>query len=193
MGAHVGRTNAPHSSNAGGCQKCNGGFRNIGQIRGHTVARLDALRLQVQSQRRNLAAQLRPRNFTVLAYFVFADHRHEARRLGRLDVTKDLLRVIDLRTHKPLRARHDVFHQGRLVWRGRLELEVVPNALPKRIQLGGGPAPQGVIRIKVQAPLVTQPVLIQTNLRNKSRLGHCPRVSARARGLLEDVPDLTQG
>ena len=57
---HVGRTNAPYAAHTHSSQKSHDGFWNIGQVSGHTVARLKALCFEVQGHGGHLALQLGP-------------------------------------------------------------------------------------------------------------------------------------
>ena len=69
-------------------------------------------------QGRDLAAQLGPGHFLALAAFVVGDDGWHARRMGRGNMAKHLLRVIHLCAHKPTRTRHDIALQHRGVRRG---------------------------------------------------------------------------
>ena len=51
---HVWRANAPDRAQTGRGQESHHGFGGVGQIRGHAVAGLDALVLQVQGERGDL-------------------------------------------------------------------------------------------------------------------------------------------
>ena len=164
VGAHVGRTNAPHTAHAGGGQKRHHGFRNVGQIRRHAVTRLHALGLQVQGHGRDLAAQLGPSHLAAQTFFVVADDGQKPCVMRRLHMAQHLVGVIGLGTREPLGPRHDVVRQDGRVRRGRLEVEVIPDALPKSVQLGHRPTPQVVVSGKAQATLVAQPVLVEPNL-----------------------------
>ena len=169
VGAHVGRANAPHTAHAGGGQKRHHGFGNVGQIRRHPVPRLHALGLQVQRHGSHLAAQFRPAHLTAQAFFVVADDRQKPGLVRGLHMPQHLVRVVGLGSGKPLGARHDVVGQHRRVRRGRLQIKIIPDALPERIQLGDRPAPKVVVSGKAQAALIAQPVLIQANLRQMRR------------------------
>ena len=162
--AHVGRAHAPHRADAGRGQKGDHGLGNVGQVGRHAVARLHALCLQVQRERGDLALQLGPGEFAHFAFFVLADDGRQPRRVGRLHVTQHLVRVVGLRTGKPHRARHHVVRQHRRVRRRRLDLVVVPDAFPERVEVGGGPAPQVVVAVERKAARVAQPVLVTADL-----------------------------
>jgi hypothetical protein len=162
--AHVGRADAPDRADAHRGQKGHHGLGNVGQVGGHAVAGLHARFPQVQRQRGHLAPQLGPRQLVLLPLLVAADDGRKPRRMRRPHMAQHLLRVVGLRAGKPLRPRHHVLLQHRGVWRGRLQVEVVPDALPERVQLGGGPAPQRVIAVETQAARVAQPVLVQADL-----------------------------
>ena len=164
VGAHVGRANAPHTAHAGGGQKRHHGFGNIGQIRRDPVARLHTLGLQVQRQSSHLAAQLRPAHLAAQALFVVADDRQKASFMRGLHMAQHLVRVVGLSTGKPLGPRHDVVRQHGGVRRGRLEIKIIPNALPEGVQLGHRPTPEVVVGGKTQATFISQPVLVQPNL-----------------------------
>ena len=51
------------------------------------------------------------------------------------------------------------------MWRRRLHIEVVPNALPKSIEICNRPLPHSVIAVKTDATVFFEPVLIQAYLR----------------------------
>ena len=167
VGAHVGGAHAPHRTDADHRQEGDHGFRDVGQVGGHAVARLHALRLQVQRQRGDLAPQLRPAQFAPQAFFVVGNDGREARRMRRVRVAEHLLRVIDLRPREPGGPGHDVAFEHRRVRGGRAQVEVVPDALPEGVQVGGGPAPEGVVVVEVQAAFAGQPVLVEADLRRE--------------------------
>lgn len=75
-----------------------------------------------------------------------------------------LARVVDLGARKPHRAGHGVLGEHGGVGRGRLQIKVIPHALPEGVEFGGGPAPQCVVAVELQAALVAQPVLVQADL-----------------------------
>ena len=60
QGPHVGGANAPYTTHADGGQKGNDGFRNVRQISGHTIARLQTLGLKVKGHRGNSSSQFWP-------------------------------------------------------------------------------------------------------------------------------------
>ena len=164
--AHVGGAHAPHRAQADRGQEGDDGLGNVGQVGRHAVARLHALRAQVQRQRSHLAAQLGPRQFALQALFVAADQRGLARRMGRCHMAQHLARVVHLCAGKPLGARHAVARQHGAV-RGRgFDGEVVPHALPESIELGHRPAPQRVIAGEFEPVALAQPVLVQAQLGN---------------------------
>ncbi|MNV26895.1 hypothetical protein D3C71_1180260 [compost metagenome] len=167
--AHVGRADAPHAADAHRGQKGDHGLGHVGQVGGHAVAGLDALGLEVQRQRCDLAAQLGPAQLAVVAFFIAADDGGQTRCVRRIDMAQRLARVVDLSARKPLSARHGVFAQHGGVGGGRFDPEIVPHALPERIQLGSGPAPQRVVAVELQAALVAQPALVQADLGNVGR------------------------
>ncbi len=177
---HVGRAHAPDRAEAGAGQEGDDGLGNVGQVGGDAIARLHALRAQVQGQRRDLAMQFRPADFTMVAALVAGDERRKACGVGGHHVAEHLLHVIALRALEPARAGHARCGQHRAVWRGRLQFEEIPDALPEGRQVGGGPPPHRVIGVKVQAALVAQPVLIQANLGNE-RGAHGRSLAAAAR------------
>ena len=162
--AHVGRADAPHTTDAHRGQKGDHGLGHVGQVGGHAVAGLDALGLEVQRQRRHLAAQLGPAQLAVLALFVAADDGGQACGVGGIHMPQRLACVVDLGARKPHRAGHGVLGEHGGVGRGRLQIKVVPHALPEGVEFGGGPAPQRVVAVELQAALVAQPVLVQADL-----------------------------
>jgi hypothetical protein len=166
MGAHVGRADAPDGAQAGAGQKGDDGLGNIGQIGRDAVALGDALGAQMQGQGRHLALQLGPAQLALQALLVAADDGRHAGGMGRLDMAQHLLHIVHLRAREPLRAGHGVAGQHRAVRRGRLQIEVIPDALPEGIEIAGRPAPQRVIVGEAQAARFTQPVLVQPDLGN---------------------------
>ena len=174
--AHVGRADAPHRANAGSGQEGDHGLGHVGQVGGHAVARLHALGLEVQRERRHLAAQLGPGQFAVVAFFIAADDGGQAGGVRRIDMAHHLAHVVHLGARKPLRTGHGVLGQHGRVGRGRLQVKVVPHALPEGIQIGDRPAPQRVVAVELQAAGCVQPLLVQADLRNVGRrgaLGRC--------------------
>ena len=152
--AHVGRAHAPHRTNAHAGKAAHYRLGNIRQIGRHAIPPLNAHLLQANRERGNLGFQLWPAQLTYIAQFIFADDRCHARCMRRTRMAQHLRCVINLRTGKPLRLRHPVIAQGRTVGRGRLQLKVIPNRLPKRIQIGDRPLPQRVVTVKAQAAFV---------------------------------------
>ncbi len=170
IGAHVGRADAPDTADAHHRQESDHRLGNVRQVGRDPVARLQALRLQVQCQRGHLTPQFGPAQLAVATLFVAADDGGKARRMGRHHMAKHLLRVIELGTLEPLRAGHPVFGQHGRVGRGRLQIEIVPDALPEGGQVAHRPAPQGVVAVERQAAGALQPILVQTDLGNVGRV-----------------------
>ena len=109
--AHVRCANAPHTANTDGGQKRHHGLRNIGQVSGHAVAGLNALRFEMQGEGGHLLAQLRPSDFTRRrtagqAFLVVADDGWQTSGMSCFDVPEYLLNIVDLCTFKPPRTRH---------------------------------------------------------------------------------------
>ncbi len=166
-GAHVGRTHAPHRTEAGAGQERDHGFGHVRQIGCNAVAALHPHAAQRQRNRSDLAFELGPRHLAHFAEFVVADDRRHAGGMRRLGVTQHLVRVVDAGTGKPDRPRHAALGQHRRVRRRRLHAAEVPDALPEGVELGHRPAPQGVVRIEGEAARVAQPVLIEADLGNE--------------------------
>ena len=173
VAAHVRRANAPHRTDAHRGQKSHHRLRTVGQVGGDAVARVHPLRLQVQRQRGDLAAQLGPAQLpgrcAAQRLFIVAEDGREAARIGRGHMAQHLLRIVDLGTHKPARVGHWRAVTHRAVRRRRLQVKVVPDALPVSVQIGHRPAPQSVVRIKRQAAVLAQPVLVEANLGHAGR------------------------
>jgi hypothetical protein len=180
IGPHVGRADAPDPANAHHGEESDDRLRDVGQVGGHPVAWLQALRAQVQRQRGDLEPQLRPVQFALLPFFIAADQRLQAGRMGRADMPEHLLRIVDLRAFEPCRSRHSAFGQHGAMRRRRLQLVIVPDALPERLQLGAGPAPQRVVAVELQAALRAQPVLVQADLGDKWGTAHGEKLNATA-------------
>ena len=140
--AHVGRANAPHAADAHGRQKRHHRLGNVRQIGRHPVARLHALRLQVQGERRDLLLQLRPSHLFgglfAQAFLVVADDGGKASGVGGFYMAKHLLRVVARRASEPFHIDHPRIHERRTVahggvGRGGLQSKIIPNALPKGV------------------------------------------------------------
>ena len=71
---------------------------------------------------------------------------------------------IDRLTGPMLRREHAALLQYGMVGCRRLQLKVVPDALPEGFQVSHRPAPQRVIGIKLQAVLALQPARVQAYL-----------------------------
>ena len=152
LAAHVGRTEAPNSADAGGCKEGHHGLGNIGQISCHPIPRHNTLRAQMQSQRGDLSAQLRPRQHAGRtvgeASLVVADDGVHACGMRGVHMPEDLIHIVRLRVRKPVRAGHAWVcqHCGVRCW--RIQAKVVPDALPKRLQVAHRPAPQGIVAVE---------------------------------------------
>ena len=120
----------------------------------------------MQRHRRDLAAQFGPAQFLVVAALVSRYQRWQAGRVRRVHMAQHLVGVIGLRPHKPLCPGHYVVLQHRAVRRRRAQVKVVPDALPKRVQVGHGPVPQRLVVSKAQAAFGLKPVLVQPDLRH---------------------------
>ncbi len=162
--AHVGRAHAPDRADARAGEKGHHGLGHVGHVGRDAVAALHAERLQRERDRRDLAPQLGPRQLAHLAAFVVADDGGHAGRMGRVDVAQHLARIVDLGPGEPARTRHARLGEHGRVRRGRLDAGVVPDALPEGIELGDGPAPQGVVVVESEAARLAQPVLIEADL-----------------------------
>jgi hypothetical protein len=125
-----------------------------GMLGRYAATRSHALGLQVQGHGGHLAAQLGPGHFAAQAFFVVADDRQKTRLVRGLYMPKHLVRVIGLGPREPLGPRHDVVQQHRRVRRGGLKIKVIPNALPKRVQLGHRPTPEVVVSGKTQPAFI---------------------------------------
>jgi hypothetical protein len=71
--------------------------------------------------------------------------------LQRIDMAQHLLRVVDLRAFEPARAGHAVVAEHAGVWRGRLQIEELPDRTPERLEIAHRPAPQRVVGVELQA------------------------------------------
>ena len=127
-GAHVRRADAPHAAEADHGEEGDHGLGHVRQVGRHAVAGLQALRPQVQRQRRHLAPQLGPADLALLAPLVAADDGRQAGRVRRLHMPQHLPRVVHLRAREPRRAGHAVVGQHLAVRRRRRDAEVVPDA-----------------------------------------------------------------
>ena len=106
--AHVGRAARPDGADAGAGKKGDRGFRNVGQIGHHPVARADAERAQRIGHRRNLIAQFAPGELRQAAQFGTGD---DGGRIGGRVIgveAKYLLGKIEPGAIEPGCARHSV-------------------------------------------------------------------------------------
>jgi hypothetical protein len=171
VGAHVGRAYAPNAPDAHHRQKRHHGLGDVGQVSRHPVAGLHTLGLQVQRQGCDLAFQCRPGHLATLASLVVADDGGHARCVGRVHMAQHLLGVVHLRADKPSRARHHIALEHHAVRGGRLQVKVVPNRLPKIVEVGDRPLPHGLVIVEMQVTVLGQPLLVQADLRHKGGLG----------------------
>ena len=192
VGAHVRRTHTPNAADTDHRQKRHHGFSNIGHVHGDTVAGLHAKRLQMQRQRGRLAFQLGPTEFSALTFFVVADDGQHACGVCCFHVAQDLLRVIHFRAGKPARTRHGVALEHGGVRCGRLQIQIIPCRLPKGLDIGDRPAPHGLVVFKMPLTMLSQPLLVEADLRNKRRLGvsglgHVSEVISKLSGTYQGV------
>ena len=170
LGAHVRGADAPDAANADGGQKGHHRLGDVGQVGGYPITGLHPLRAQVQGQRGHLLLQLRPGQFTGVALaqavLVVTDDGRQAGSGGRRHMAHDLACIVHLCASKPAGVRHGHTVTHPCVGGRRLQVKVVPGALPKGIQVGGGPAPQRIVVVKGQAALTRQPLPVQGDLGN---------------------------
>jgi len=146
--AHVRRADAPHAAQAHHGEEGDDRLGHVGQVGRDAVAGLQALRLQVQRDRGDLAPQLGPAQLSMRALFVAADQRRKPGRMRRVHVPQHLPRVVDLGAGKPDRAGHLRLGQHRAMRRRRLDAEGVPDALPEAVQVFHRPAPELVVALE---------------------------------------------
>ena len=155
--AHVRSANAPYRADADACQKRHHRLGRIGQISNNPVPRLHAVRLQIQRERSNLTAQLGPAQAPCgrgsQTLFVVTDDGRNAGCMRGRHMPQHLLRIVDLCANKPPGMWHRCTITHHAMRAGRTQIKIVPDTLPERVQVGGGPAPQRIIRIKRQAAL----------------------------------------
>ena len=168
VGPHVGCADAPDATDAHHRKESDDRLRGIGQVRRHPVARLHALLAQVQRQRSDLAPQLRPVQFAVLAVLVAADQRLQAGRVRLVHMPEYLVHIVELRALEPPGSGH-LAGEHRRVPRRRLQLVVVPDALPEGRKVGHRPFPERVVAVEMKTAQLAQPVLVTTDLGNKGR------------------------
>ncbi len=173
VAAHVGRADAPDPANADRGQKGDHRLWDVRQVGHHPIAGSHTLFLQVQGQRCNLQAQLRPGDFArrtlAQAALVMADDSRQAGSMCSIGMAQHLLRVVDLCTGEPACARHPPIGQHRVMGCRRLHFVKIPDALPIGIEVVHRPAPQGVITVEGQTALRLQPFLVAPDLRHERR------------------------
>src|ERR1700712_4854462 len=77
-----------------------------------------------------------------------------------------LARIVDLRAREPDRTRHLALCQHGAVRRRRSQVEIIPDALPERIELANRPLPHRFIVLEVQVALLAEPLAITRHLRD---------------------------
>ena len=141
IGAHVRRADAPDRPDARRRQERDDRLRCIGQVGSDAVALLHAMVLQVQGHGSDLLAQLWPARFTrwrpAQGLLVVTENGGHACRLGRRHVPQHLLGIVDPGPDKP----SGIWHRGAIAHqagaRRRAQIEIIPNALPEGVQIGG--------------------------------------------------------
>jgi len=143
--AHVRRADRPDRAQAGHGQKGKHRRRDIGHIGHHPVATLNTQPPQRGSQCTHLALQLGPAQ---LAHGMLGQHRligpDDGRMAGGMcgrPMAHHLAGVVQARALEPARAGHLLLTQRALKGRSGLQLEIVPDAEPKGVELGNGPLP----------------------------------------------------
>src|SRR6185437_15739539 len=85
--------------------------------------------------------------------------------MGRLDMPQHLPRVVDLRARKPDGAGHFALRQNATMRRRRFQVKIIPNALPKRLDVANRPLPQAFVVCEFKPTVVAEPVAIARHLR----------------------------
>src|SRR5665213_2313180 len=127
----------------------------------------------MQRQRRDLALQLRPAHLDERALLAPADDRGQSRISRGLGMPKNLPRIIYRSTRKPHRARHFPRGQHGLEWSRRLQVEIIPDAAPERVEVADGPLPQRFIIGEIEVATFGKPAAIERDLRDEGRRHWC--------------------
>ncbi len=173
--AHVGRAAGPDRADRGAGEKRHRRFRDIRQVGGDAVARLDAERAQAVRHRRDLLPQFAPRQLRQRPQFRLRDDR---RLLGFAIVgvkAEYLLGEIQARAVEPFGARHLVRIQHLPVRRRTAHFEVLPDRFPEILEMIDRPLPQRMVIIERQRFFAFQPahVVVHATTLNAQRR-RCP-------------------
>lgn len=144
---------------------------DVRDVRGHPVALADAEVGQARAHLRDVQGQLPVRQHAVPARLGPEDHRGLVR--GPLGSFQRVRRVVERRAGEPFQAVHGhgpARADGAVTARAG-DLEVGPDRVPERVDLGDRPAPQVVVGLRPDAVPVSQPL---------DEAGH-PRVRADLR------------
>ncbi|MGY4428096.1 hypothetical protein ACVWWO_000573 [Bradyrhizobium sp. F1.13.1] len=139
----------------------------LGQIGGDAVAGLDAFFFQMQRERGRLAPQLRPARLVELAVLAAADDRGQAGGVSRIHMAEHLPGIVDLGARKPDRAGHLALgdHGRKRCW--RLQIVIVPDAVPEAVEIAHRPLPHVFVGREGEAALLGEPGAVEGDLGNE--------------------------
>ncbi len=142
-------------------------LRDIRQIRGDAVARLDADLAQPGGEGRDAPLKVAPA------------HRLQRLRLARIEdrralirsMAKHLRRIIEGGAGKPSGARHFARCEGGRRGRREANVEEVDDRLPECFEIVDRPAPERLVIGKAQVPLLREPIHVSLEMRRLLEFG----------------------
>ena len=152
-GAEVRRAARPDGPDRRGGQERDERLGRVRDVGDDPIAPFDAQRPEAGRRRGDLPFQLAPRERVELAQLGGVLDRQR----GRVAVTEDVFRVVQLRALEPARAGHGALGQDPLVRARRADVEVVPDRAPELLQLRHRPAPELFVGADGDPALALQP------------------------------------
>src|SRR5205085_11982740 len=92
-------------------------------------------------------------------------------------------RIVDLGAGKPDRAGHLALGDDGLERRWRLQIVIVPDAVPEAVEIAHRPLPHVLVASEGEAALLGEPIAVEGDLGNES-CGHCLSTSVAGKGSL---------
>ena len=154
---HVGRRAGPDRAQARAREHGDDGLGDVRQVSGYAITRPDAETRERCGQRPDLFAEGAPRQFEGRSRLGLEDESRARHPLRPERSPERLLRVAYRRSFEPARAGHHPALEHALVRAMRDHTAEVPDRCPERLQLLHRPAPERVIAIEAQAPLLLEP------------------------------------
>ncbi len=155
--AHVGRAARPDRAQAGAGQQRHHRLGDVRQVGDHPVAAAHTHVAQRRRDRGDLAFQLGPADLGQRLSLGLEQH---GRALGRA-AAEDMLGIVELRAHKPLRAGHGALGQHLGVGGRCLHIEELPDRGPEILKLRHRPAPELLVAVEVQLLALGKPFHIR--------------------------------